>query len=70
MSLTEYRVGDKGIWHAGRDFERERIIKLLEESLIYDEPVVIQRNQLIELIKGESQKDNETVVLLAEGENK
>ncbi len=34
--------------------EQDRIIKLLEESLIYDEPVVIQRNQLIELIKGEN----------------
>jgi len=38
----------------GIEREQERIIKLLEESLIYDEPVVIQRDQLIELIKGEN----------------
>ena len=31
MSLTEYRVGDKAIWNQGRIYERERIIKLLEE---------------------------------------
>jgi len=34
-----------------QETEQERIIKLLDESLIYDEPVVIQRDQLIELIK-------------------
>ena len=35
--------------------ERERIIKLLDEAFIYDTPVVIQREQLIALIKGENQ---------------
>lgn len=39
---------------AGRDYERERIIKLLDESFVYDEPVVIQRDRLIALIKGEN----------------
>ena len=34
--------------------ERERIIKLLDEAFIYDTPVVIQREQLIALIKGEN----------------
>ena len=31
--------------------EQERIIALLDESLIYDEPVVIERERLIALIK-------------------
>ena len=34
--------------------ERERIIKLLDEAFIYDTPVVIQREQLIALIKGDN----------------
>ncbi len=38
-------------FYDGKKAEQERIIKLLDESLIYDEPVVIQRDQLIELIK-------------------
>jgi hypothetical protein len=32
----------------------ERIIKLLEEALVFDEPVIIQRDRLIALIKGEN----------------
>ena len=35
--------------------ERERVIALLDKSLIYDEPVVIERDRLISLIKGESE---------------
>ncbi len=61
--------------------ERERIIKLLEdaqvtEAELFDGRTIKVKSQsvradlLIELIKGENQKDNETVVLLAEGENK
>lgn len=34
VSLTEYRVGDKAIWNAGREYERERIIKLLDDLLV------------------------------------
>jgi hypothetical protein len=34
--------------------ERKRIIKLLDEAFIYGTPVVIQREQLIALIKGEN----------------
>jgi hypothetical protein len=34
--------------------EQERIIKLLDEAFIYGTPVVIQREQLIALIKGEN----------------
>jgi hypothetical protein len=30
MGLTDYTIGDKKYWNAGRDYERERIIKLLE----------------------------------------
>ncbi len=32
----------------------QRIIKLLDEAFIYGTPVVIQREQLIALIKGEN----------------
>lgn len=32
MGLTDYTVGDKKLWQAGRDYERERIIKLLEDT--------------------------------------
>jgi hypothetical protein len=38
----------------GRESERARIVALLEEALIYDEPVVIERDRLIALIKGEN----------------
>jgi len=38
----------------GRKNERERIIKLLDKALVYDEPVVIERDRLIALIKGEN----------------
>jgi|688.fasta_scaffold52467_12 hypothetical protein len=30
MGLTDYTISDKKYWNAGRDYERERIIKLLE----------------------------------------
>jgi hypothetical protein len=71
-------------WAAGVKFAEERIIKLLEAGSrdsnllddIYDGVMYgfIKRaefkQRLIALIKGESQKDNETVSLLTEGENK
>jgi hypothetical protein len=37
-----------------RQDEQEEIIKLLDKALVYDEPVVIQRERLIALIKGET----------------
>ncbi len=49
----------------GRQLEQERIIKLLEE--LDDEEWMGINQNFIALIKGENQKDNETVVLLAEG---
>lgn len=32
MGLTDYTFGDKRIWQAGREYEQERIIKLLESN--------------------------------------
>jgi hypothetical protein len=32
MGLSDYTVGDKKLWQAGRDFERERIIKLIQDT--------------------------------------
>jgi hypothetical protein len=58
MSLTEYRVGDKAIWNAGREYEQERIIKLLkrlwEKTQGTDLPAVVVLPEAIELIKGEN----------------
>jgi hypothetical protein len=30
MGLTDYTISDKKYWQAGRDYENERIVKLLE----------------------------------------
>ena len=38
----------------GKSEERERVIKLLDESLAYDEPDIIERDRLIALIKGDN----------------
>lgn len=32
MGLTDYTIGDKKLWQAGRDFERERIVKLIQDT--------------------------------------
>lgn len=32
MSLSDYTIGDKAIWQAGRRFERERIMAILKEE--------------------------------------
>jgi hypothetical protein len=37
-----------------RESERVRIVALLDEAFIYNEPVVIERDRLITLIKGEN----------------
>ena len=52
----------------GREAERERIIALLVNAII-DSEGYCHADTVIALIKGECQKDNETVVLLTEGEN-
>ena len=33
MGLTDYTVGDKGYWNAGRKYERERILKLIRDRV-------------------------------------
>jgi len=33
MGLTEYTTGDKALWNSGREYERERIVKLLKKRL-------------------------------------
>jgi hypothetical protein len=50
--------------------EQERIIKLLDEAFIYGTPVVIQREQLIALIKGEHPTTFEAHLEQSKGENK
>ena len=59
----------------GATKERERIIDLLKAEIErVSNPMLVDREYLdglevaIALIKGESQKDNETVVILTEGE--
>jgi len=32
MGLTDYTISDKGYWQAGRKYEIERILKLLDTS--------------------------------------
>lgn len=53
MGLTDYTFGDKRIWQAGREYEQERIIKLLEEQLCSCTLAECQVAQAIALIKGE-----------------
>ena len=50
MGLTDYTISDKKYWQAGRDYERERIIKIIEDFGSQDFTV-----ELIELIKEEQQ---------------
>lgn len=49
-----FSKAEKDLIRLGKKRESERIIKLLDESLVYDEPVVIERDSLIKLIKGEN----------------
>ena len=57
MGLTDYTFGDKAIWNAGRIYEQERIIKLLEAEQLHDPDVVECHcgswREAIALIKGE-----------------
>jgi hypothetical protein len=46
MGLTDYTISDKKYWQAGRDYERQRIIKLLEED-------ADNNYYALQLIKGE-----------------
>jgi hypothetical protein len=66
MSIEAYDYGKKD----GIQEEQARIIELLEGMDVYPTAFDLEIKDLIALIKGESQKDNETVVLLTEGENK
>ena len=59
VELHELPDYEKGI-----QAERERILKILDDVHIDYPPII----DYIAEIKGESQKDNETVVLLTEGE--
>jgi hypothetical protein len=66
MSLNEYRIGDKAIWNAGREYEQERIIKLLQSKTIiysvltpdqlgeWEQMFNLMLGHTIELIKGET----------------
>lgn len=52
---TPFSMEDiKSATEDGRRAERARIIALLNEAFIYDEPVVIERDRLVALIEGES----------------
>jgi hypothetical protein len=33
MGLTDYTISDKKYWQAGRDYERDRIIKRIQERV-------------------------------------
>lgn len=48
--FDEFQLG----LYEGKMNERERIIALLDKVCIYDEPVVIERDQLMAVIKGEN----------------
>ena len=48
MGLFDYSISDKKYFNSGREYERERIIKLLEEHLGN-----LDWEDLIVLIKGE-----------------
>ena len=52
----------------GAATEQARIIELLQGMDVYPTAFDLEIKELIALIKGESQKDNETVVFLTEGE--
>ena len=54
MLLGQMTDGQKEIFMTGVRYERERIIKLLEEVLVYDEPVLINREIMLFLINGEN----------------
>jgi hypothetical protein len=48
MGLLDYTINDKKYFNSGREYERERIIKLLEEHLGN-----LDWDDLVLLIKGE-----------------
>ena len=54
IMVKSYDEGRSEGIQIGITTERERIIKLLDKALVYDEPVVIERDRLIALIKGEN----------------
>jgi hypothetical protein len=79
VTFSGNTIGDKALYltgvERGKKQEQERIIKLLEDKGAHEwhdghEELTCDTCHNIALIKGESQKDNETVVFLTEGENK
>lgn len=44
MGLTDYTIGEKKLWQAGRDFERERIVKLIQDT--YEDVAYQERGSL------------------------
>lgn len=54
MSLSDYDKGGKALWQAGCNFERERIIALLETELYSCSKCDRDGASLIALIKGEN----------------
>jgi hypothetical protein len=51
MGLLDYSIGDKKYFNSGREYERERIIKLLEDHLGN-----LDWDDLLELIKNGSNR--------------
>jgi hypothetical protein len=49
MGLTDYTISDKKYFNSGREYERERILKVLEEHLGN-----MDWDDLVKLIKGEA----------------
>lgn len=56
MGLTDYTISDKKYWQAGRDYERQRIIKIAQSvtatACICDNCNTARK--IIELIEGEN----------------
>jgi hypothetical protein len=53
---TPFSIEDlKSAVQEGRESERARIIELLEKADIYERPVVLDRDKLMALIKGDKE---------------
>ena len=56
MGLLDYTISDKKYFNSGREYERERIIKLLEEHLgnmDWDDLVLLIKGNSKQLARGE-----------------
>ena len=54
IMLKSYDEGRLEGIQIGITTEHDQLIELLDKALVYDEPVIIQRDRLIALIKGEN----------------